>query len=372
MAGRYSKEYRPTEFVKLPFDDVVKAMALKEQQYQQGYLAPAAYQQEMSKVEVRTPDIEYHNQLTQNSINKARQLAEETYGGDYGAAAGDITRLLANEASNPFYSWTKSKMDEYKKAKAIDMELTAKGQKLGFNTDLLNKSYFDKENNKYNTELGFDVEQKLDWTKEMNDVAARNIVQFQNSYEEGLKKALARGEKTGYYEQLTSGKHGTKLSKGEVGRKIAFEDFKNTDSYAQMKKTLTQIGWDGKTPMNESSADEYIYNTFNGILNNKLNEEISISRQNVKDQAISIGNGTDSPTGIPLPQETQNLKIKKDNNFISGFEQFKSKFLNKFKPIAEIKDKERQSILNQIKSYKRYFFVPINHEENESNKNKNA
>ena len=86
MAGRYSKEYRPSEFVKLPFEEVAKVMAMKEQQYQQGYLQPAAYQQEMGKVEVRTPDIEYHQQLIKQATDKARQLAEETYGGDYGAA----------------------------------------------------------------------------------------------------------------------------------------------------------------------------------------------------------------------------------------------------------------------------------------------
>ena len=119
MAGRYSKEYRPSEFVKLPFEDVARAMAMREQQYNEGYLKPAAFQDAMSKIEVRTPDVEYHQKITADAINRAKQIAEETYGGDYGAASLEMTRSLANDASNPFYSWTKSIMDEYKKAKHI-------------------------------------------------------------------------------------------------------------------------------------------------------------------------------------------------------------------------------------------------------------
>lgn len=355
MAGRYSKEYRPSEFVKLPFEEVAKVMAMKEQQYQQGYLQPAAYQQEMGKVEVRTPDIEYHQQLIKQATDKARQLAEETYGGDYGAAASDITRTLANEASNPFYSWTKSKMDEYKKAKAIDMELTAKGQKLGFNTDLLNKSYFDKENNKYNTELGFDVEQKLDWDKKMDEIATGFARQVrggnEQSFADAMKGKMQSANGRTWYDQKDVNYSGTALADEKHGKEKAYDTFKTTADYVQMKRTLTDKNYAGSNALSESDAENYIKKIFNGVMESKLRLDYDISSKPIS-EGIQKGYNADG-TKIKTPEmvfpETSNTNyIYEDNLFKGKFDNFKKNVFGELLPNKSLK--QRNEELEQVKT----------------------
>ena len=247
MAGRYSKEYRPNEFVKLPFEEVAKVMAMKEQQYQQGYLQPAAYQQKMGELEVRTPDIEYHQKLINDATSKARQLAEETYGGDYGAAASDITRTLANEASNPFYSWTKSKMDEYKKAKDIEMKLKAEGKYIGFDEGLLNTAYYDKENNKYNTNLTTNLQEKLDYEKQRQDIWNYAIQEEGGSYKGKLANAETEAKAGRLFLEIPKtswqGVNDTQITNKFKG---ALAQYMSTAEYDQEKALLKKNGLDDK------------------------------------------------------------------------------------------------------------------------------
>ena len=349
MAGRYSKEYRPNEFVKLPFEEVAKVMAMKEQQYQQGYLQPAAYQQKMGELEVRTPDIEYHQKLINDATNKARQLAEETYGGDYGAAASDITRTLANEASNPFYGWTKSKMDEYKKAKDIEMKLKAEGKYIGFDEGLLNTAYYDKETGNINKNLKSDLQEQLNYSDEMMKIWNYGL------HEEaiGTKGDLASANEqsklgkayvalTGY---TTSGINNTQITNKEAQALALYEQ---TNAYKQQKRVLME-----KEGLSEEKADKEI--ALNMLKAGEFKKYQSVI---ANQQVLSSGGGGNGGGSGSDSESDPNSGIKTTANIESNpyhqieYDNFKKTTWNKFKQSSPIFALDRNEINVHTKKYK--------------------
>ena len=330
MAGRYSKEYRPNEFVKLPFEEVAKVMAMKEQQYQQGYLQPAAYQQKMGELEVRTPDIEYHQKLINDATNKAKQLAEETYGGDYGAAASDITRTLANEASNPFYSWTKSKMDEYKKAKDIEMKLKAEGKYIGFDEGLLNTAYYDKETGNINKNLKSDLQEQLNYSDEMMKIWNYGLHEESTGSKADLASAEAQNKAGKAFIELRKSR-----TSGIFDRQVDAKDeqalalYMDTNAYKQQKRLLTE-----KQGMNEETTDARIAaDMLQAGKFKKYSSTIDDSTVMSGNNGKSGGNGTDLPTD-PITQAKAGDDATPNPQHKKNFDNFRSNVWNNFDKIA--------------------------------------
>ena len=359
MAGRYSKEYRPNEFVKLPFEEVAKVMAMKEQQYQQGYLAHSAYQQEMGKQEDRAIDVDYSNFLMNNAKTKVENLVADTYGGDYGAGASDILRTLSNEANNPYYKMRKKLVEGEKLERDLEMKLNAEGKALAFKKDYTNKAYWDNTNNRANTDFKSDIQGELQHDDEMmkawKDVMTQQQTSNEQSYEQaynGGKGVKNVGNKS-IVSQKTTGYHGISPDQYKHDQPGAYQRYKQSTSYKQLKRQLSELENNGKE-ISDEQADTIIRNRFNKIGEPLVQWDPITS---YKETVIGNAPGYDSngnkitEESVPMPEERQDLKITKDDKFNRDYKIFKETTLNKFKPIAEKKDIKRQEILNQINSY---------------------
>lgn len=336
MAGRFNT-YKPNEFVKLPYDDIVKAMAMREQQYQQGYLAPSAYQQEMNKIDVRAVDRPYAQQLQQEAVNKANALAKDVYGGDYGAAALDITKGLAESASDPFYKFNKTAFKDEEEAKKIKAQLTAEGKYLGFNEDIFNKAYYDSETGEKRTDIKSDLQRELDYSKAQQDIWNYAIHEEGGSSKGKIADAETQAKagklfleipKTSW-EGVTGGGNFANVAhgKGQVDRKFigALTDYMGTTEYTQQKKKLHE-----KMGMSEEDADKKIASDMYqvGMLKTykKYKDDTTIISN-----PIAKSTGDDEPSGItPLP-ETQNMGNKITDK---AYETSINSFNNLFKTIT--------------------------------------
>ncbi len=320
MAGRYSKEYRPNEFVKLPFEEIAKVMAMKEQQYQQGYLAHSAYQQEMGKQEDRAIDVDYSNFLMNNAKTKVENLVADTYGGDYGAGASDILRTLSNEANNPYYKMRKKLVEGEKLERDLEMKLNAEGKALAFKKDYTNKAYWDNTNNRANTDFKSDVQGKLDWQGRATEVIQRNLVDAHRVWEENLAEAQKHGTtKLGNKDMLSQY---TNITEGKMlkDKDSAYNQFKSTPEYTQWKKVL-ETGYENGNKMNAEQADKTIKDTFAGMAKNMADVRYSRTVENVDatipKETLTNGDGTKKtpyddldPKELPVNLDSDEIKEK--------------------------------------------------------------
>jgi len=294
MAGRYSKEYKPNEFVKLPFEEVAKVMAMKEQKYQQGYLAHAAYQQEMGKQEDRAIDVDYSNYLMDNAKAKVEDLVQSTYNGDYGEASSDILRTLSNEANNPYYKMRKKLVEGEKLERDLEMKLNADGKALAFKKDYTNKAYWDKDNNRANTEFVSDIQGELQHDDEMmkawKDVMTQQHQSTEQSYEQAYNGG--KGVKTFGNNEVVSTKttayNGISPDQYKHDQPGAYQRYKQSTSYKQLKRQLSELENNGKE-ISDEQADSIIRSRFNKIGEPLVQWDPSVS---YKDNVTSVNNSS--------------------------------------------------------------------------------
>lgn len=252
MAGRFNT-YQPKEFIRLPFEDISKALAMKEQQYEQGYLATPKYQMEMGKQDVRDVDQPYKQKLINDAVQKAQDLTNTVYGGDYGAAALHITKTLADEANNPFWSWNKNAVKDWEDAKKIKQQLQAEGKYLGFNEDIFNKKYYDEKTGSYNTNISHDLQKELDYQKQKQDIWNYAIQEEGGSSKTSLKDAESQAKLGRIFMELKkTGWQG--VSDKQIHSKFAgaMADYMETPEYKQEKRKYQMLG------MSELQADTKI------------------------------------------------------------------------------------------------------------------
>ena len=357
MAGRYSKEYRPNEFVKLPFEEVAKVMAMKEQQYQQGYLAHSAYQQEMGKQEDRAIDVDYSNFLMNNAKTKVENLVADTYGGDYGAGASDILRTLSNEANNPYYKMRKKLVEGEKLERDLEMKLNAEGKALAFKKDYTNKAYWDNTNNRANTEFVSDIQGKLGHVEKMNEIANDFALKVQGGNEQSFASAMKGQQQSAngrtWYDQKDTHYSGTALADEKHGKQKAYDTFKGTKEYTQMKKMLTDKGYAGDNALQDNVAEAQIKKTFDGIMESKLRLDYDVSSKPIS-EGIQKGydaNGKKITTEpIYFPETSNTSYTYKDNKFDEKYNNFKSTIFKNVLPYQTISkyNKELETVKMNI------------------------
>ena len=126
------------------------------------------------KYAVRNVDIARRDQLHNDYVQKAKDLVDTKYQGDYGAALPELRKLANSTAGNEFWNRATSALARQKDMYETEKTIQKKGgTSLAFNRDAANKPIYN-EDGTY-SDVDFDVQERLDWTKPklelMKDIA---------------------------------------------------------------------------------------------------------------------------------------------------------------------------------------------------------
>jgi hypothetical protein len=166
MAANRFTRFQPQQYVStavpLPFDEILRAGAMKQAKHDKEVSNVSKAADEFSQVETRPiqEDIQAKNKIVSGYIGEVQDIVSTKYGGNYAAAQPEISRITSKYASSPFWQYNKAYVDQYKKAKTEQDKLTAEGkQMVDFDSSIFNKGIYDEQGNI--NKIGFDVQSQL-------------------------------------------------------------------------------------------------------------------------------------------------------------------------------------------------------------------
>jgi len=180
---QYQSQFIPTDFgaVGQLTNLYARDMANRDQLFDQSFMAG---QEAINKIaEMTTADPEMRNKLMEDLSKRIEETVTKK-GGDYGAAAKDITRIIAKERSNPWYQFDTAKLQSMQDYNRMQNQLGINFYSANDPSKVTLDQYLSDP-----TALQFQALNKEDLRKKMADIgkAAANL------YTEDINRQVAQG-----------------------------------------------------------------------------------------------------------------------------------------------------------------------------------
>jgi hypothetical protein len=147
-----------------------KVLSAKQGAYDQGEAFDLSNEGTFAKYAVRNVDIARRDQLHDEYVQKAKELVDTKYQGDYSQALPELRKLANGVAGNEFFSRATSALQRQKDMYETEKTIQKKGgSAIGFNRDAYNKAVYDPETGGYN-DIDYDVQERLDYSKPKMDL----------------------------------------------------------------------------------------------------------------------------------------------------------------------------------------------------------
>jgi hypothetical protein len=229
-----------------------RVLATKQQAYNEAEAFDQQQEGVFGKYLVRNVDIARRDQLHDEYVQKAQDLVQQKYQGDYGAALPELRRLANGTAGNEFWNRATSALGRQKDMYETEKTIQKKGgTSLAFDRSAADRAIYNPEDGSYR-DVDFDVQERSDWSKPklelMKDIAkdgrltGLSQAQIAGVLQHGSMKGVDAGKVLGVARQMLGPYLSTPEGQQEMRYYTKMGGYTPQQAMGRMLKDLGGIG----------------------------------------------------------------------------------------------------------------------------------